>query len=177
MKKHCALSKGVRKVLTPDFQADHRLFAPLFCALTLIALWEQPTALPTAGQETDSIQEFDLTRPSPLLRFAGTQGGKPRRPSAAVSPLTSSGTVPVRQCESSAHPDPSRRDHRTHAGNPAAGCSAVSVHSCPSWQGDHHPMLYHTDLTTNQYRDSRRQAIVHRSPNPVISRNRTIAAG
>ena len=29
-------------------------------------------------------------------------------------------------------PDPGQRDHRMHAGNPAAGCSAVSVHSCPS---------------------------------------------
>ena len=120
--------------------------------------------------------KIDIAEYPPRFEVCGGQGVITSE--AVGSGLTPFAPAPRRSGSAGKHiPDPGQRDHRTHAGNPAAGCSAVSVHSCPSGQGVHHPMLYHTDLTTNKYRDSRRQAIVHRSPNPVIPMACGIAAG
>ena len=83
----------------------------------------------------------------PALRFAGVQGmttsrGRRQRPHLSRSPTPRrSGSVRA------AHPDPGRRDYRTHAAYTATEFSG-RVHSRPSGQGEPHPTLYHTDLFT-----------------------------
>ena len=76
MKKYRALSKGVREVLTPGSQADHRLFAPLFCALNLIAPREQPAALPTVGQENGCRTRIRFDENPPRFEVCGDVGWK-----------------------------------------------------------------------------------------------------
>ena len=137
--------------------------------LRVFAHWEQPAALPTADQENGCRTRIRFVENPPRFEVCGGAGWTTSE--TVGSGLTPCTLAPRRSGSAGKHiSDPGQRDHRTHAGNPAAGCSAVSVHSRPSGQGAHRPMLYHTDLTTNQYRDSRRQAIVHYSPFPVISR-------
>ena len=137
MKKTCTLL-GVREVCCrfgfDDFSRS--LFA--FLGFSLLGSNRRPCQPPV--RKTDAVQEFDQPRTLPALRFAGVQGWITSE--AVGSGLAShiSGIVPVRQCESSAYPDPSRRDHRTHAAYAAAEFSG-SVRSRPIWAGCCHPML------------------------------------
>ena len=94
----------------------------------------------------------------------GTRDDNLKRPSAAVPPLCS-GTVPVRQ-HREAHPDPSRRDHRTHAAYPQPSSAAVST---AARQGRVNLTPRCIILTCSQLQKWRQTHIVHCSPLAVPS--------
>lgn len=113
-------------------------------------------ALPAASHGEQGTPTAQRTNTLPALRFAGVPGLITSRSRRQRPHSLHSGTVPVRQSKD-AHPDSSRRDHRTHAAHAAAEFSGL----CP--QPPHWGRVYSTPcciiLTThNSKRDSRRGA-------------------
>ena len=100
---------------------------------------------PAMGNPAFSVSSCADTLPA--LRFAGVQEMTTSRGRRQRLHLSRSPTPRRSGSVRAAHPDPSRRDHRTHAMSIAAEFSG-RVHSRPSGQGEPHPTLYHTDLFT-----------------------------
>lgn len=168
--------KGVRKVFVACSTGRSQTFRTPFLRLRPPrSSWSTPPAPPAAAMRDNNSDVHSMPNTLPALRFAGapgliTSGTAGRGP----TPLCS-GAAPVRQ-PGDAHPDPGRRDHRTHVADATAGCSAAA--STAARQGRVYSTQRCIILTHSQLQIWRQpQATQCTMPaDPVVSRGLRCAA-